>query len=93
MRGIRFESSTFCNIKNNYLLNIGTGINGLNMCDQTILCGNDMWNCMKGMDFSILLYQLKVLLVHLKTTCGEISLCQIGLLEVDSISIFTIDLY
>lgn len=44
MRGIRFESSTFCNIKNNYLLNIGTGINGLNMCDQTILCGNDMWN-------------------------------------------------
>ena len=51
MRGIRFESSTFCNIKNNYLLNIGTGINGLNMCDQTILCGNDMWNCMKGMDF------------------------------------------
>ena len=51
MRGIRFESSLNCQIKNNYLLNMGTAINGLHTCDTTVLCGNDMWNCMRGMDF------------------------------------------
>lgn len=49
-RGIRFESSTGCSIRNNYLLNLGSGINGLNFCDLTSLCGNDLWNCARGLD-------------------------------------------
>lgn len=49
-RGIRFESSTGCSINNNYLLNLGSGINGLNFCDLTTLCGNDIRNCVRGMD-------------------------------------------
>ena len=49
-RGIRFESSTGCSINSNYLLNLGSGINGLNFCDLTTLCGNDIWNCVRGMD-------------------------------------------
>lgn len=49
-RGIRFESSTGCSINSNYFLNLGTGLNGLNFCDLTTLCGNDIWNCARGLD-------------------------------------------
>jgi hypothetical protein len=49
-RGIRFESSTGCSINSNYFLNLGSGINGMNFCDLTTLCGNDMWNCARGID-------------------------------------------
>ncbi|MBK6989143.1 MAG: T9SS type A sorting domain-containing protein [Bacteroidetes bacterium] len=49
-RGIRFESSTGCSINSNYFLNLGTGLNGLNFCDLTTLCGNDIWNCVRGLD-------------------------------------------
>ena len=49
-RGIRFESSTGCSINSNYFLNLGSGLNGLNLCDLTTLCGNDIWNCVRGFD-------------------------------------------
>lgn len=51
IRGIRFESSQNCRIMNNYMLNTGTGINGLNYCEQTKIACNEMKNCMRGMMF------------------------------------------
>ncbi len=49
VRGIRFEASKNCTIKENYILNTGTGINGLNPCNLTLLTCNKMKNCMRGM--------------------------------------------
>ena len=48
IRGIRFESSTDCNVKDNYFLNLTAGINGLNFCDHTYLSCNDFYNCARG---------------------------------------------
>lgn len=49
VRGIRFEASKNCRIRENYILNTGTGVNGLNYCDYTSLICNRIVNSMRGM--------------------------------------------
>ncbi len=51
VRGIRFESSTYSSIENNYLLNLGTGINGLSYCENTKIACNRIVNGVRGMMF------------------------------------------